>query len=121
MSIAEELEFIKLKLAQAEIMDVCVTEDTLTVDLTDGRTISAPILWFPRLSHGAPEERNNFVLMRDGIHWPELDEDISVKTLLLGRGLGENPQSLQRWLEQRQKAQQTAHQSETTTAMTLPG
>lgn len=88
MSLAEELEYLKLKLAQAEIMGAQVTDDELIVDLVDGRTISAPIVWLPYLAYGAPEERNNFQLMRDGIHWPDLDEDISPKTLLLGRGLG---------------------------------
>lgn len=106
MNIATELELIKLKLAQAEITDACVTEDTLTVDLADGRTISVPILWFPRLAYGTPAERSNFQLMRDSIHWPDLDEDVGVTTLLLGRGAGESPQSLQRWLDQRQTPQQ---------------
>lgn len=101
MNIAEELEYLKLKLAWAEIMAARVTDDELIVDLVDGRTISAPIVWFPRLAYGAPEERNNFQLMRDGIHWPDLDEDVSVKTLLLGRGPGESQASLQRWLEKR--------------------
>jgi hypothetical protein len=104
MSIAEELEYLKLKLAQAEIMAAQVTDEELIVDLVDGRTISAPLVWFPRLAYGTPEERGNFQLMRDGIHWPALDEDISVKTLLLGRGLGESQRSLQRWLEQRAHA-----------------
>jgi hypothetical protein len=85
-------------------MDVYVTEDTLTVDLTDGRTISVPILWFPRLAYGTPAERNNFQISRDSIYWPDLDEDIGVPTLLLGRGTGESLQSLQRWLDQRQKS-----------------
>jgi hypothetical protein len=104
----KELERIKLKLAQAEITAVNVTDEELIVDLADGRTISVPILWFPRLAYGTPAERNNFQILRDMIHWPDLDEDIGLPTLLLGRGLGESPQSLQRWLEQRQKARQPA-------------
>jgi hypothetical protein len=116
MSIAEELEYLKLKLAQAEIMAAQVTDEELIVDLVDGRTISAPILWFPRLAYGAPEERNNFQLMRDGIHWPDLDEDISVKTLLLGRGLGESQHSLQRWLEKRSHTKSTETQRAPITA-----
>lgn len=103
MSTASELELLKLRLAQAEIMDARVTDDTLTVDLTDGRTISAPIVWFPRLAYGTSEERNRFVILRDSIHWPDLDEDIGLPTLLLGRGIGESPQSLQRWLDQRRE------------------
>lgn len=110
MSIAKELELIKLKLAQAEITDARVTDEALIVDLADGRTISVPILWFPRLAYGTLEERSNFQILRDSIHWPDLDEDIGLSTLLLGRGVGESPQSLQRWLEQRQKAQQGAVQ-----------
>lgn len=110
MSIAKELELIKLKLAQAEIIDARVTDEVLIVDLADGRTISVPIVWFPRLVYGTAEERSNFQILRDGIHWPDLDEDIGLSTLLLGRGIGESPQSLQRWLEQRQKAPQAAAQ-----------
>lgn len=106
MNIAMELELLKLKLAQAEILDATVSDDALIVDLVDGRTISAPILWFPRLAYASVAERSHFVLSRDGIHWPALDEDISVQTLLLGKGVGESRQSLQRWLNQRQPAHQ---------------
>ena len=82
------------------------TDDTVSVHLTDGRTISAPIMWYPRLDHGTPEERNKWELIGRGIgiHWPELDEDISVEGLLLGRPSGESQKSLQRWLEQRKSA-----------------
>ncbi len=111
MSIATELELIKLKLAQAEIMDAQVSDDALIVDLMDGRTVSAPIVWFPRLADGTPEERNHFEIFRDSLHWPDLDEDIGLSTLLLGRGLGESQESFQRWLERRQNAQHNgAHQ-----------
>jgi hypothetical protein len=85
--------------------DVKVTDDTLTVDLTDGRTISVPILWYPRLAHGTPEERNHWEIASGiGIHWPDLDEDISVEGLLRGLTSGESQKSLQRWLDQRQTA-----------------
>ena len=103
MNTAQELEFLKTRLAHAELADVQVTEDELVVELTDGRVIAAPLLWFPRLSYGTVAERNNFVVARTSIHWPELDEDIGVETLLLGRGLGERPESFQRWLEARSK------------------
>ena len=106
MNIAMELELIKLKLAQAEICDAQVTDDSLVVDLVDGRTISVPIVWFPRLAYGSPTERSNLLLSKDGIHWPDLDEDIHVQTLLLGKGVGESLQSLQRWLDKRQKVAQ---------------
>ncbi len=106
MNTATELEFIKLKLNQVEITSAAVTDDALIVDLLDGRTISVPILWFPRLAYATTWERSRFELSREGIHWPDLDEDISIQTLLLGKGMGESPQSLQRWLKQRQNAQQ---------------
>ena len=83
--------------------DVKVTDDTLTFELTDGRTISAPILWYPRLACATPEERNHweFIGRGIGVHWPDLDEDISVEGLLRGLPSGESQQSLQRWLDQR--------------------
>lgn len=58
---------------------VIVTEDTLSVDLNDGRTISVPLAWFPRLLHASPEERKNWRLIGNGqgVHWEDLDEDIS--------------------------------------------
>jgi len=80
-----------------------VTDDSLTVDFTDGRTISVPLAWYPRLMHGTPQERNNWQLIGggEGIHWPDLDEDLSVVGLLLGRPSGESQNSLQRWLNER--------------------
>jgi len=73
------------------------------VDLNDGRSISVPLAWYPRLLHGSPEERNNWRLIgkTQGIHWPDLDEDISVENLLLGRPSGESQDSFRKWLEQR--------------------
>jgi hypothetical protein len=66
--------------------EVRVTEDELIVHLSDGRTISAPVLWFPRLAGGTPEQRNHWELLGngEGVHWPELDEDLSVAGLLRG-------------------------------------
>lgn len=104
MNTAQELELLKTRLARAEIADVQVTDDELVVELADGRVIAAPLLWFPRLSYGTVAERNSFIVARNSIHWPELDEDIGLETLLLGRGQGERPESFQRWLEQRGKA-----------------
>jgi len=82
---------------------VAVTEDTLMVELADGRTISAPIAWYPRLLHGTPEERNNWrvIGLGEGIHWPDLDEDISVENILFGQPSGESARSFKRWLESR--------------------
>lgn len=84
---------------------VTVAGDALTVDLSDGRTISVPIAWYPRLSHGTKEERGNWRLIAggDGIHWPDLDEDVSVAALLEGRRSAESEASLQRWLGSRVK------------------
>lgn len=80
-----------------------VSKDKLTVDLSDGRTISAPLAWYPRLLHGSPSERRDWRLIGrgQGIHWNGLDEDISVEGLLAGRASGESQASLKRWLESR--------------------
>ncbi len=88
-----------------DIQEVTVTDDSLTVDLVDGRSISVPLAWYPRLYHGTPEERNNWRLIGRGvgIHWPDLDEDLSVEGIILGRPSNENQRSLQRWLEERQQ------------------
>ena len=82
---------------------ITVTEDALVIDLVDGRTISAPLVWYPRLLHGNPEERANWRLIGqgEGIHWPDLDEDISVENVLLGRPSGESQRSFKRWIEAR--------------------
>ena len=88
---------------QARAMNVAVSDDTLTVDLTDGRTISVPLLWYPRLSHATAGERKSWRLIADGegIRWPDLDEDISVEWLLAGRTSGESLASFKKWLEAR--------------------
>lgn len=90
-------------LALARIVHVTVTDDTLAADLEDGRSIAVPIGWYPRLSHATPEERANFVISGAGygIHWPDLDEDIGVEGMLLGKKSGESAASLARWLEGR--------------------
>ena len=87
------------------ITEVIVTEDTLTVDLADGRSVSAPLAWYPRFVHGAPLERQNWRLIGrgGGIHWPDLDEDISVENLLAGQPFGESQASLQAWLSARRQ------------------
>lgn len=85
------------------IQDVTISDDSLTVELSDGRSISAPLAWYPRLWHGTPKERQHWRLIGRGagIHWPELDEDISMMGLILGRPSNEGNNSLQRWLGQR--------------------
>jgi Protein of unknown function (DUF2442) len=82
---------------------VQVGDDALAVQLADGRTISVPIAWFPRLAHGSLEERNHWRLIGggQGIHWPKLDEDISVENLLAGKRSGESQASFKTWLDAR--------------------
>ena len=80
-----------------------VTDDTLSVELSDGRTISVPLGWYPRLEHASPEERENwrFIGKGHGIHWEDIDEDISVEGLLAGRSSGESQASFKKWLQNR--------------------
>jgi len=83
--------------------NVTVAEDTLSVDLRDGRTISVPLAWFPRLLHSTPAERNNWRLIGKGhgIHWEDLDEDIDIQGLIAGRRSGESQASFKKWLSSR--------------------
>jgi len=86
-----------------DAIDVRVSEDTLSVELSDGRTISVPLDWYPRLTHATAEERSHwrFIGRGHGIHWEDLDEDISVEGLLAGRPSGESQSSLKKWLASR--------------------
>jgi hypothetical protein len=86
-----------------DVERVRVSEDTLSVDLSDGRTISVPLAWFPRLLQSTPEERKNWRLIGRGrgIHWKDIDEDISVEGLLAGRPSGESQSSFKKWLDRR--------------------
>jgi uncharacterized protein DUF2442 len=94
---------LKAEIPLVSIQNVTVTEETLTVDLDDGGTISVPLAWYPRLVHGTPEERGNWRLIGngEGIHWPQLDEDISVENIVLGQPSGASQRSLKRWLGDR--------------------
>ena len=85
------------------IEQVTLTDDSLSADLSDGRTISVPLAWYPRLLHGSMEERNayRFIAGGNGVHWDQLDEDISIKNLILGQPSGESQKSFQRWLSSR--------------------
>lgn len=87
----------------AAAIHVAVTADTLRVELSDGRSFDAPLAWYPRLLHGTPPDRANWRLIGvgSGVHWPDLDEDISVENLLMGKPSGESQASLKKWLEQR--------------------
>lgn len=84
--------------------EVLVTEDTLSVELSDGRSISVPLAWYPRLEQATTKERDNWRLIGkgDGIHWADIDEDISVEGLLAGRASGESQSSFQKWLKKRE-------------------
>ena len=90
---------IRTALAQG----VSVSDAALVVALADGRTISVPLAWYPRLAHGTVTEQSNwrFIARGVGIHWPDLDEDISVVNLLAGRLSGESQASLRAWLQRR--------------------
>ncbi len=85
------------------VKSVLIDAEMLTVVLDDGRVVSVPLSWYPRLYHGTPEERANFRLIGggEGIRWPDLDEDISAEDLLAGRRSGEGKASLMRWLRRR--------------------
>jgi uncharacterized protein DUF2442 len=89
--------------ADVKAQNVIITDDSLSVELNDGRSISVPLAWYPRLSHGTSEERNSWRLIGngEGIHWPYLDEDISIENLLMGKRSGESQQSFKRWLKNR--------------------
>ena len=82
---------------------VLVTSERLVVDLVDGRSLSVPLAWYPRLLHGTDGERQNWQLLGDGyaIEWPALDEHIGIEGLLAGRSSGESQNSLTRWLSSR--------------------
>ena len=96
-------QLLDKELEQTEIAEVMIDDDSLTVDLTDGRTIITPILWYPRLAYATDCERQTFGIRRNVIFWSELDEEISVRSMLLGRKSGESQQSLTNWLAQREK------------------
>ena len=99
------MTFSRADIKIPDAIGVEVNDDALTVGLNDGRTISAPLAWYPRLLHATLEERGHwrFIGKGQGIHWEDLDEDISVEDLLAGRHSGESQASLKRWLEGRVK------------------
>lgn len=92
---------VEMEIPNAE--GVSVTEDALSVELSDGRSVSVPLAWYPRLLHGTKVERERWRLIGkgEGIHWEALDEDISVESLLAGRRSGESQESLKKWLNSR--------------------
>lgn len=94
-------------LTRPRIISVTMTDDTMSVDLEDGRTIAVPIGWYPRLAHGTPAERADVQISGAGygMHWPELDEDIGIEGLLLGKQSTESAASFKRWLQWRKARQ----------------
>ncbi|MGA2065357.1 MAG: DUF2442 domain-containing protein [Thermoguttaceae bacterium] len=87
--------------ANVAIQNVDTTDTSLCVSLSDGRVVTVPISWYPRLSHARPEHRARWELIGQGhgIHWPELDEDISIENILFGQPSGEAARSFARWKE----------------------
>jgi hypothetical protein len=98
-----------VEIEKLKATDVGVSDDSLTVDLADGRTISVPLAWYLRLLHGSTYERSKWRFIGDGegIHWPDLDEDLSVENLLSGKRSGESSTSFQQWLDTRAERKQT--------------
>jgi hypothetical protein len=82
-----------------------LTDDALVVDLVDGRSVSVPLVWYPRLLRASVKERQQFRLIAsgEGIHWELLDEDVSVEGIVAGRRSMESAESFQRWLEDRRE------------------
>jgi hypothetical protein len=95
--------FLAIEIQVPEAVDVRVSEDTLSVELSDGRTISVPLGWYPRLENAKADERTNWRLIGKGrgIHWEAIDEDVSIEGLLAGRPSGESQASFKRWLQER--------------------
>lgn len=93
----------RIAMTEGRAQRVSITGDALVVDLIDSRTIAVPLSWYPRLAHGTNEARAHWRIIGEGegLHWPELDEDVSVEGLLAGRRSGETPASLRRWFETR--------------------
>jgi hypothetical protein len=111
------------EISAATAHSVAVLDDELKLELNDGRTLFVPLVWYPRLLHGTSDERSHWRLIGDGrgIHWPDLDEDISVEGLLQGRRSGESQTSLKRWLEARRTPEKQSHSGEATEPPTRSG
>ena len=96
----------RVELEIPAVMSVSTTGDTLSVDLDDGRSLSVPLAWYPRLMNATQAEREGWQLIGrgHGLHWDVLDEDISVENLLAGLRSGESQHSFERWLASRNTA-----------------
>ena len=98
------MSFSAIEIEIPKALNVSIKKDALSVDLSDGRTIVVPLQWFPRLVHASVAERNNWRLVGrgHGIHWEDIDEDISIEGLMAGRPSAESQKSLKKWLNARQ-------------------
>ena len=98
---------LAVKIEVPNINNVLITDDSLVVELDDGRTVSVPLAWYPRLLHASLEERNELRLIGKGcgIHWESIDEDISTEGLIAGRPSGESQTSFKKWLKSRNSLQ----------------
>ena len=103
------MNFSTAETGMPDVLDVSVSEEALTVELSDGRTLAVPTGWYPRLAYAKEEERSNWTIIDggQGIHWRELDEDVSLAGLLAGRASSEGQPSLQRWLDRRSEDRET--------------
>jgi len=97
------MRFSTIEIQGVRVTKLVITDDLLKAELSDGRTISVPLSWYPRLCHATSKEREHWRLVGAGrgIHWPLLDEDVSVENLILGKPSAESQASLKRWLDER--------------------
>jgi hypothetical protein len=101
------MDSLAAELETARATSVKVTDETISVELEDGRTIVVPTEWFPRLIHATAAERAKYEIDEVGVRWPEVDADFSIRGLLLGRMSGESPASFKYWLDARKKGRKT--------------
>lgn len=99
------MSILTIDIKDTRVESITISEDTIKANLSDSRTIAVPLAWYPRLFHGSDVERNNWRLTGkgEGIHWPDLDEDISVENLIAGNPSRESQRSFKKWLESRGK------------------
>jgi hypothetical protein len=95
-----------IELESARATSVDVTDKAITIDLEDGRTVSVPTEWYPRLLHATTKERANFEITEAGVIWPDVDADFSIRGVLLGRKSAESPASFKFWLDARREGRQ---------------
>jgi len=97
------MSILTIDLKDTRVESITISEDTINANLSDSRSIAVPLAWYPRLFHASEKERNNWRLTGkgEGIHWPDLDEDISVENLLAGNPSRESQSSFKKWLESR--------------------